>query len=40
MLDGDAKGPEIAERREANNIVVNYQATPEEEGFTVPGGIR
>lgn len=40
MLVGYAKGPEIAERLEANNIVVNYQATPEEEGFTASGGIR
>ncbi len=37
---GYAKGPEAAERLEENNIVVNYQATPEEEGFTAAGGLR
>ena len=31
---GYSKGPEVAERLERNNIIVNYQATPEEEGFT------
>lgn len=33
-------GPEIAERLEENNIIVNYQATPEEEGFTASGALR
>ena len=33
-------GPEIAERLEQNNIIVNYQATPDEEGFTASGALR
>ena len=33
-------GPEIAERLEQNNIIVNYQATPTEEGFTASGALR
>ncbi|MGP0046789.1 MAG: glycine cleavage system protein T, partial [Syntrophobacteraceae bacterium] len=37
---GYAKGPEVARRLEANNIVCNYQATPEDEGFTAARGIR
>jgi aminomethyltransferase len=37
---GYAKGPEIARRLEENNIIVNYQATPEEEGFTASGALR
>jgi aminomethyltransferase len=37
---GYAKGPEIADILEKNNIVVNYQATPEEEGFTASGALR
>ena len=37
---GYAKGPETAKRLEENNIIVNYQATPEEEGFTASGAIR
>ena len=37
---GYGQGPEVAERLEANNIVVNYQATPEEEGFTASGALR
>jgi aminomethyltransferase len=37
---GFAKGPEVAQRLEDNNIVVNYQATPEEEGFTASGSLR
>jgi len=37
---GYAKGPETARRLEENNIVVNYQATPEEEGFTASGALR
>ena len=31
---------EIAERLEDNNIIPNYQATSEEEGFTASGAIR
>ncbi|MGA2027129.1 MAG: glycine cleavage system protein T [Syntrophobacteraceae bacterium] len=37
---GYARGPEIARRLEANNIICNYQATPEDEGFTAARGIR
>jgi aminomethyltransferase len=37
---GYAKGPDIARRLEENNIVVNYQATPEEEGFTASAALR
>ena len=37
---GYGAGPEIAERLEQNNIVVNYQATPDEEGFTASGALR
>jgi len=37
---GYAKAPEIAQRLEKNNIILNYQATPEEEGFTAAGGLR
>ncbi len=37
---GYAKGPEVARRVERNNIIVNYQATPEEEGFTASGALR
>ena len=37
---GYAKGPEVAKRLEENNIIVNYQATPEEEGFTASGALR
>jgi aminomethyltransferase len=37
---GYARGPEIAKRLEANNIICNYQATPEDEGFSAARGIR
>jgi aminomethyltransferase len=37
---GYAKGPEVAQKLEANNILCNYQATPEDEGFTAARGIR
>ena len=37
---GYAKGPEIAKQLEDNNIVLNYQAAPEEEGFTAAGSLR
>ena len=37
---GYARGPEIARRLEANNIICNYQATPEEEGFSASGALR
>ena len=35
-----AKGPEIAAQLERNNIICNYQATPDEEGFTAAGAVR
>ena len=34
---GYGKGPEIAGRLEENNIICNYQAAPDEEGFTAVG---
>jgi aminomethyltransferase len=37
---GYAKGPDIADRLEQNNIIVNYQATPQEEGFAAAGSLR
>jgi aminomethyltransferase len=37
---GYAKGPEVARRLEENNIITNYQATAEEEGFTASGSLR
>lgn len=37
---GYGTGPDVANRLENNNIIVNYQATPEEEGFTASGAIR
>jgi aminomethyltransferase len=37
---GYTKGPEIARRLEDNNIILNYQAAPEEEGFTAAGSLR
>jgi glycine cleavage system T protein len=37
---GYAKGPEVARKLEENNIIVNYQATPDEEGFTAAGSLR
>lgn len=37
---GYGKGPEVAKRLEDNNIIVNYQAGPEEEGFTASGYLR
>ena len=37
---GYGVGPEIAERLEENRIIVNYQATPDEEGFTASGALR
>ena len=41
ILDvGYAKGPEIARKLEENNLIVNYQAAPMEEGFTASGSLR
>lgn len=37
---GYAGGPAAARRLEANNIICNYQAAPDEEGFTASGAIR
>jgi len=37
---GYGRGPEMARRLEENNIVCNYQALPDEEGFTAAGGLR
>ena len=37
---GYSKGPEIAQQLEESNIIVNYQAAPEEEGFTASGSLR
>jgi aminomethyltransferase len=35
-----AKGPEVARRLEESHIIVNYQATANEEGFTAAGALR
>lgn len=37
---GYGAGADIARRLEENNIIVNYQATPDEEGFTASGALR
>jgi aminomethyltransferase len=37
---GYGMGPDVAGRLEAGNIICNYQATPDEEGFTAAGGLR
>jgi len=37
---GYALGPQIARLLEENNIIVNFQAAPEEEGFTAAGSLR
>ena len=37
---GYALGYDVAERLEKNNIIVNYQATPNEESFTASGALR
>jgi len=37
---GYARGPELARRLEDNNIIVNYQAAPDEEGFSASGSLR
>lgn len=37
---GYTRGPEVARRLEENNIVVNYQALPDDEGFTASSGLR
>jgi len=37
---GYSRGPETAERLEANHIICNYQANTDEEGFTASGALR
>jgi len=37
---GYSHGPEIARRLEENNIICNYQANTDEEGFTAAGALR
>jgi len=37
---GYNKGIEVAERLEKNNIIVNYQALPDDEAFTCSSGLR
>jgi aminomethyltransferase len=37
---GYGRGPDIARRLEGNQIIVNYQAGPEEEGFSAAGYLR
>ncbi|MCP4693306.1 MAG: glycine cleavage system aminomethyltransferase GcvT [Desulfobacterales bacterium] len=41
ILDvGYARGPDVASLLEKNNIVLNYQAGPHDEGFTASGSLR
>jgi aminomethyltransferase len=37
---GYGRGADIAGQLEANNIICNYQAAPDEEGFTASGALR
>ncbi len=37
---GYSQGAKVAKKLEENNIIVNYQATPVEEGFTASGALR
>jgi aminomethyltransferase len=37
---GYSRGPEIARLLEANNIICNFQANTDEEGFTASGALR
>ncbi len=37
---GYARAPEIAQRLEGNNIILNYQAAPDEESFSAAGSLR
>jgi len=37
---GYGRGPDVAARLELNNIICNYQAAPDEEGFTAAGALR
>jgi aminomethyltransferase len=40
VREGYGRGPDMAERLEENNVVCNYQAAPDEEGFTASGALR
>ena len=37
---GYGRGPELARRLEENNVICNFQAAPDEEGFTASGALR
>jgi aminomethyltransferase len=37
---GYGRGSELAKRLEANHIICNYQASPDDEGFTAAGALR
>ena len=37
---GYTRGPETARRLEENNVIVNYQALPDDEGFSAGSGLR
>ena len=37
---GYAQGAEVDRRLEDNHIILNYQAAPDEEGFTASGALR
>ena len=37
---GYGKGPAMADRLEENNIIVNYQGAPDDEGFTAASCLR
>ncbi len=37
---GYGKGPEVAQRLEENNIIVNYQSAPDDEAFTAASCLR
>jgi glycine/serine hydroxymethyltransferase len=37
---GYSQGPQMARRLEENNVIVNYQALPDDEGFTASSGLR
>ena len=40
IMVGYAKGPAMASRLEKNNIIVNYQGAPDDEGFTAASCLR
>jgi aminomethyltransferase len=37
---GYGRGCEVANRLEANNVICNYQALPDDESFTAASGLR